>query len=124
MEAKQNLLGGVVAGITPVLDYIDPKPQEDQPHRPPRPDTIVDRCRVSFERFREFTRGITCSAAGHALAVVRSLYPSVRLEAIDIGFARGMSDARIDEHEEEASESAIKLAEDLNLFGERENRVQ
>jgi hypothetical protein len=63
----------------------------------------VDRCRVSFERFREFTHSIMCSAAGHALDVVRSLYPSVRLDAIDIGFVRGMNDARINEHEEEAS---------------------
>jgi hypothetical protein len=64
---------------------------------------IMDRCRVSFECFREFTRSVTCSVAGHALAVVHSLYPSVRLDAIDIGFARGTSDARIDEHKEEAS---------------------
>ena len=55
--------------------------------------------------------------------MVRSLYPAVKLEVIDTGFARGTSDARVVELEGETSESAIKLAEDLDLFGERENRA-
>ena len=69
-------------------------------------------------------RGVACAVVGHALVVVRSLYPAVKLEVIDTGFARRTSDARVDELEEEVSGSAIKLAEDLDLFGERENRVQ
>ena len=56
--------------------------------------------------------------------MVRSLYPAVKLEVIDTSFARRTSDARVDELEEEASGSAIKLTEDLDLFGERENRAQ
>jgi hypothetical protein len=56
--------------------------------------------------------------------VVRSLYPAVKVEVVDTGVARGTSDARVDELEEEASGSAIKLAEDLDLFGERENKAQ
>ena len=52
------------------------------------------------------------------------MYPMVKLEVIGTGFARGTSDARVDELEEEVSGSAIKLAEDLDLFGEKENRVQ
>ena len=56
--------------------------------------------------------------------MVRSLYPTVKLEVIDTGFARRTSDARVDELEEEASGSTIKQAEDLDLFRERENRAQ
>lgn len=84
----------------------------------------MDRCQRSLARFKVYTRGVACSAAGHALAVVRSLYPAVKLEVIDTGFACGTSDARVDELEEEALESTIKLAEDLDLFGEREDRAQ
>lgn len=84
----------------------------------------MDRCWVALARFKEYTRGVACSTAGHALAVVRSLYPVVKLDVIDTGFARGTSDARVDELEEAVSESAIKLAEDLDLFGERENSTE
>ena len=128
IEAKQTRLDVVIEGIKPVLDFIDPELPEPQPctfgDRPPNPNAIVDRCRRSLACFKEYTQGIACSAAGHALVVVRSLYPAVKVEVVDTGFARGTSDARVDELEEEASGSAIKLAEDLDLFGERENKAQ
>ena len=55
---------------------------------------------------------------GHALAVVRSFHPSVKLKRIDDGFARNLSDEQITTPEEEVSDSAIKLADDLDLFGD------
>ena len=50
--------------------------------------------------------------------VVRSFYPLVKLESIDGGFARNLSDEQITELEEEVSDSAIKLANNLDLFGD------
>ena len=91
LKAKQDRIDAIVTGIKPVLDYIDPEPLEPQTHafrfRPPHFDTIVDRCKGALARFKEFTRGAASSAASHALAVVRSLYPSVELEVIDGSFA-------------------------------------
>lgn len=47
--------------------------------------------------------------------VVRSLYLAVKLEVIDTGFARGMSDRDTDKLADEATESTLKLVEDLDL---------
>jgi len=83
--------------IKPVLDYIAPEPLEPQTHafrfRSPHSDMIVDRCKGAFACFKEFTCGTTSSATSHALAVVRSLYPSVELDVIDGGFTRGTTKA-------------------------------
>ena len=78
----------------------------------------MERCRSALENFKHYTHGITCSAAGHALAVVWSFYPLVKLKQIIGGFARNLSDEQITELEEEVSDSAIKLADDLDLFGD------
>lgn len=86
----------MVVGIKPMLDLINPEVLEPEVYsfgdRPPRPDRIMERCGEAWTRFKEYTRSVAFSAAGHALAVVRSLYPSVKLEAIDGGFARGTTD--------------------------------
>ena len=71
-----------------------------------------------LENFKQYAHCVACSTMGHALAVVRSFYPSVKLERIDGGFARNLSDEQITELEEEVSDSAIKLADDLDLFGD------
>ena len=78
----------------------------------------MERCRLAVENSKHYAHGITCSAVGHALAVVRSFYPSVKLERIDGGFARNLSGEQITALEEEVSDSAIKLAVDLDLFGD------
>ena len=75
-------------------------------------------CRAALENFKHYTRGIACSTASHALAVVRSFYPSVKLERIDGGFAQNLSDEQITALEEEVSDSAIKLADNMDLFGD------
>ena len=69
-----------------------------------------------MENFKHYARGIACSATGHALAVVWSIYPSVKLERIDGGFAQNLSDEQITALEEEVSNLAIKLADGLDLF--------
>ena len=71
-----------------------------------------------LENFNHYAHGITCFAIGHALVVVRSFYPSVKLERIDGGFAQNLSDEQITALEEEVSDSAIKMVDDLDLFGD------
>jgi len=78
----------------------------------------MERCRSALENFKHYTSGIACSTAGHALAVIRSFYPSVKLGRIDGGFARNLSDEQITVLEEEVSDSTIKLADDLDLFSD------
>ena len=75
-------------------------------------------CRSALENFKHYASGIACSTVGHALAVVWSFYPSMKLERIDGGFAWNLSDEQITVLEEEVSDSAIKLADDLDLFGD------
>ena len=104
----------MIDGITPLLDLIDP--QLSKPDRRPQSDVIMERCRSALENFKHYARGVTCSTTGHALAVVQSFYPSVKLERIYGGFARNLSDEQIIALEEEVSDSAIKLADDLDLF--------
>ena len=107
-------------GIKPMLDLIDP--QLPKPDRSPLLDVIVERCKSALENFKYYACGITCSAAGHALVVVRSVYPSVKLERIDGGFARNLSDEQITVLEEEVADLAIKLADDLDLFGDADHQ--
>ena len=78
LEASKEKLMTISNGIKPVLDLINQEVLE--PNRAPRPDIIVERCKWALKNFKHYARGITCSAVGHALAVVRSIYPSVVLE--------------------------------------------
>ena len=68
--------------------------------------------------FKHYARGVTHSGMGHALAVVQSFYPSVKLERIDGGFTQNLSDEQITALDEEVSDSAIKLADDLDVFSD------
>ena len=102
-----------------MMDLIDQEVPE--PNRATRPDIIVERCRSALENFKHYARGIACFGTGHALVVVRSVYPTVNLKRIDYGFARNLSDEQITALEEEVSDSAIKLADDMDLFGNADN---
>ena len=104
----------MIDGIKPVLDLLDP--QQPVPNRRHPEDIVVEKCKSALEHFKQYAHGIACSSTGHALAVIRSVYPSVKLERIDSGYARNLSDKQITALEEEVSESAIKLASDLVLF--------
>jgi len=101
-----------------MLDLIDQEVTE--PNRAPWLDIIVERCKSALENFKHYARGITCSATGHALAVVRSVYPSVKLKRIDGGFARNLSDEQITALEE-VSDLAIKLEDNMDLFCDADN---
>ena len=78
----------------------------------------MERCRSTLENVKHYACSIACFAVGHALVVVQSFYPSVKLERIDDGFAQNLSDEQITALEEEVSDLAIKLVDDLDLFGD------
>ena len=61
-----------------MLDLIDQEVPE--PNRAPWSDIIVERCKSALKNFKHYAHGITYSAMGHALVVVQSFYPSVKLE--------------------------------------------
>ena len=73
-----------------MLDCVDLEvvPQPDS--RPPHLDTIIERCMVAWENFKSFNHDAIITAVTHALAVVRSHYPTINLQAIGAGFTRGM----------------------------------
>ena len=78
LEASKEKLKTISNRIKPMLDLIDQEVLE--PNRASWLDIIMERCKSVLKNFKHYARGITCSATGHALAVVRSLYPSVKLE--------------------------------------------
>ena len=102
-----------------MLDLIDQEVLE--PNRAPWSDIIVERCKSALENFKHYARGITCSATGQALVVVRSVYPSVKLKWIDGGFTQNLSDEQITTLEEEVFDLVIKLADEMDLFGDAGN---
>ena len=92
-HTQRNKFDGIVVGIRPVLDCIE---LETAPHpdgRPPRPDIIIERCKMAWESFKSFNRNAVVTTATHTLAVVRSHYLNTDLEAIGGGYAEGLSEA-------------------------------
>ena len=72
-----------------MLDCVDLEVASQLDGRPPRPDTIIDRCKAAWENFKSFSRDAIITAVTHAVAVVRSHYPTIDLQAIGARFARG-----------------------------------
>ena len=60
----------------------------------------------------------------HALAVVRSHYPTIDLQAIGPRFARGTSVTKQQELGDEVEDAAKRLARDVDLFGEVDGEGQ
>ena len=69
-QPQRRKLDAVVAGVRPVLDCIDMEAAPQPDNRPPRSDTIIDRCKATWENFKSFNRDATVSAVTHALDVV------------------------------------------------------
>jgi len=104
-----------------VLDCVDLEVAPQPDGRPPCPDTIVDRCKAMWENFKSFNHDATVTAVTHALAVVRSHYPAVDLQAIGAEFTRGTSAMEHQQLEDEVEDTAKKLASDVDLFGEMDS---
>ena len=107
-----------------MLDCVDMEVAPQPDGRPPRPDTIIDRCKAAWENFKSFNRDATIFTMTHALAVVWSHYPTIDLRAIGARFARGTSAMKQQELEDEVEDTAKRLARDINLFGEVDGEGQ
>ena len=108
----------MVAGVKLVLKCVDLEVAPQPDGRTSRLDTIIDRCKVVWENFKSFNRDATVTAVTHALAVVRSHYPAIDLQAIGAGFAEGTGATEDQQLEDEVEDTAKKLAGDIDLFGE------
>ena len=108
----------MVAGIRPVLDCVEPEVAPQPDGRPPRLDIVIERCKTAWESFKNFNRDIVVTGITHVLAVVRSHYQSVDLQAIGARFAEGLSEAETQQLEDEVEDAVKKLASDIDLFGE------
>ena len=117
-RTQRDRFDTVVTGINLVLNYIEPEVAPQPDGRPPRPDIIIERCKMAWESFKSFNRDAIVSAATHTLAVVRSHYPATNLWAIGGGFAEGLSETETQQLEDEVEDAAKKLAGDIDLFGE------
>ena len=117
-QTQRDKFDIVVAGVKPVLDYIDLEVAPQTDGRPPRPDIIIKRCKTTWESFKNFNRDVIVTGITHALVVVWSHYPSVDLQAIGAGFTGGMGEVEHQQLEDEVEDAAKKLAGDIDLFGE------
>lgn len=128
LKATHDKMRAIITEITPVLNFIDrnlaPSPMGDLNISPHPLDPSVERCKGALTNFRAYVHNIVCTAVGHALAVVRSLYPVVSLEVNDGGFPEVTNDAEVEQLMEGAMESALRLVEDLDIFSEREQNQQ
>ena len=106
----------MVARIKPVLDYVDMEVTPQPDDKLPRSDTIIDRCKAVWENFKSFNGDATVSTVTHALAVVRSHYPAIDLQAIGARFTRGTGVTKQQQLEDEVEDVAKKLAGDVDLF--------
>ena len=93
---------------------VDPQPDSRLPH----PDTVIDICKAAWENFKSFNHDATITAITHALAVVRSHYLVIDLQAIGAKLARGTGVMEHQQLEDEVEDTAKKLAGDVDLFGE------
>ena len=118
VQTQRRKLNAMVAGVRLVLDYIDMEAALQPDERSPRPDTIIDGCKTTWQNFKSFNCDVTVSIATHALAVVRSHYPTINLQAIGAGFARGTGAMKQQQLEDEVEDTVRRLAGDVDLFGE------
>lgn len=77
-------------------------------------------CQTALEQLRVYVHGAACAAVRHALALVWSHYPRVELARVETGFARRTTKEEMEKLSDEASDSAIKVVDDLDLFGDAE----
>ena len=117
-RTQRDNFDAVVAAVKMVLDHVDLELAPQPDGRRQRSDTIIQRCKAAWENFKSFNRGAIVSVATHALAVVRSHYPAIDLQAIGGKFTEGLSDAETQQLEDEVEDAAKKLVDDIDLFGE------
>ena len=120
-RTQRDNFNAVVTAIKPVLDCLNMEPGIQLDGRRQRLDTIIQRCKTTWENFKSFNHATILSVATHVLAVVRSHYPAIDLQAIGDGFTDGRSDAETQQLEDQVEDSAKKLVDDIDLFGETDD---
>ena len=73
---------------------------------------------MAWDNFKSFNCDAIITAVTHALAMVRSHYPTIDLQAIGARFARGTSAMEHQQLEDEVEDTAKNLADDVDLFSE------
>ncbi|XP_066319370.1 uncharacterized protein [Miscanthus floridulus] len=119
-KVQKDNFNTVTAVIKPVLDCVDIEPAPCPDGRQQGLDTIIQRCKAAWENFKNFNRDAVMTAATHALVVVRSHYPSVDIQLIGGGFAKGLSDVETQQLEDDVEDAAKMLVGDIDLFGKTE----
>ena len=117
-KTQRENFDAVVAAIKPVLDYVDLETATQPDCRRQRSNTIIQRCKAAWEKFKSFNRDAIVTAATHALAVARSHYPAIDPQAIGGGFTEGLDEAETQQLEDEVEDAVRKLASNIDLFGE------
>ena len=117
-RTQRSKLNAVDTRIKPVLDCVDLEVAPQPDGRPPCSDTIIERCKAAWENFKSFNRDAIVTSIIHALAVVRSHYPAIDLQAIGARFAEGMGEAEHQQLEDEVEDTTKKLVGDIDLFDE------
>ena len=117
-KTQRENFDAIVTAIKPVLDCIDLEPAPQPDGRWQRSDTIFQRCKAAWENFKSFNRDAIMIVGTHTLAVVRSHYPAIDLQAIGGGFTKGLSEAETQQLEDEVEGIAKMLDGDIDLFGE------
>jgi len=119
-KVQKDNFNTITVAIKPVLDCVDIEPAPHPDSRQQGPDTIIQRCKAAWENFKNFNRDAVLIAATHALAVVRSHYPSIDIQSIGGAFADGLSDAQTQQLEDDVEDAAKMLVGDIDLFGKTE----
>ena len=70
-RTQRSKLDVIVARVKSVLDCVDMEVAPQPDGRPPRSDTIIDRCKAAWENFKSFSRNTIVIAVTNALVVVR-----------------------------------------------------
>ena len=78
-RTQRDKFNAIVVGVKPMLDCVDLEVAPQPDGRPPRSDTIIERCKAAWENFKSFNHDAIVTAITHALAVVRSHYPATDL---------------------------------------------
>ena len=120
-RTQRSKLDVVVARVKSVLNCVDMEAAPQPDDRSPHPNTFIDKCKAAQENFKSYNHNATVTAVTHALAVVRSHYPAIDLQAIGAGFARGTGVMEHQQLEDEVEDTAKKLADDIDLFGEMDD---
>ena len=78
-RTQTEKIDAIVAGVKPVLDYVDLEAAPQPNGRPPCSNTIIEWRKVAWENFKSFNHDAIVTVVTHALVVVWSHYLAIDL---------------------------------------------